>query len=125
MDKAQAIHAFWSQFGWKAYDENSVPTGADAPKPPYITYNVTIDSLDRVVNLSASLWDRSSSWARVSQKAEEIAKNLAESWPISKEIDNGRVYFAPGYPFAQRMSDEDDMIKRIYINVQAEFLTAY
>lgn len=31
-----------------------------------------------------------------------------------------------GSPFAQRMSDpNDDMIRRIYINITAEFLTAY
>ena len=40
MNKEQAIHFFWSQFGLPAYDENSVP---DDAQMPYITYNVVID----------------------------------------------------------------------------------
>ena len=40
MDKAQALHSFWSGFGLTAYDENTVPDGAQLP---YITYEVEGD----------------------------------------------------------------------------------
>lgn len=123
MDKAQAIHNFWSKFG-TAYDENSVPTGSDAPDFPYITYSVSTDSLGNDISLHGSLWYRSTSWAAISKKAEEIERYLYEhSQPI--KIDGGYLWLKRGSPFAQRMSDpNDDMIRRVYINITAEFLTA-
>lgn len=123
MDKQQAIDTFWNSFGIPAYDENSVP---DDAVMPYITYNVISDSLDSVVNLYANLWYSSMSWKDISLKSEEIAERIVKMNPPSIAIDNGRLYLAKGKPFAQRMSEpEDDKIRRIYINVQAEFLTAY
>lgn len=123
MNKEQAIQKLWSSFGIPAYDEQTVPDNA---KMPYITYQVATDSIDQIVNLSASIWYRSSSWKDVSNKCDEIARYLAEQGFAKIELDNGYVWFVKGTPFAQRMSDpEDDMIRRIYLNVQAEFLTAY
>lgn len=125
LDKAQAIHKFWSSFGLSAYDESSVPTGSAAPPFPYITYNVATDCIGYDVGLNGSLWYRSSSWAAISQKAEEIEKALSNQ-PYVIKIEGGYVWLKRGSPFAQRMSDpNDDMIRRIYINVTAEFLTAY
>lgn len=121
MDKAQAIQTFWSGFGLTAYDESNVP---DDAQMPYITYGVGIDSIDAPVYLSASLWYRSTSWAEISQKAEEIEAAIRDADPITMKIDGGRLYLTRGNPFAQRMSDEDDMVRRIYLNVTAEFLTA-
>lgn len=123
-DKAQALYQFWSSFGLSTYDESSVPTGSNAPKFPYITYSVVTDNLGNNVGLTGSLWYRSSSWAAISQKAEEIAKRLENLSPI--KIEGGYMWLKRGSPFAQRMSDpNDDMIRRIYINITAEFLTAY
>ncbi len=123
-DKAQALYQFWSSFGLSTYDESSVPTGSNAPKFPYITYSVVTDNLGNNVGLTGSLWYRSSSWAAISQKAEEIAKRLENLSPI--KIEGGYMWLKRGSPFAQRMSDSnDDMIRRIYINITAEFLTAY
>ncbi len=125
MDKAQAINKYWNSFGIKAYDENTVPQDASFP---YITYNVVTDDLDNVVPLHASLWYRSTSWKDISLKEEEIAKSLGGYGDIENllKINGGYLWLYRGTPFAQRMSDpEDDMIRRIYINVLAEFLTAY
>ena len=123
MDKAQAIHRFWNSFGLPAYDENSVPEDAVYP---YITYSVATDSLGNVVILNASIWDRTTTWVSITQKAEEIAQTLAEFGYYKMKLDNGYVWFVKGTPFAQRMRDPiDEQIKRIYLNVQAEFLTAY
>lgn len=125
MDKAQAIHNFWSGFGIPAYDENTVPTGDNAPAFPYITYSVSVDSLGNMISLSASVWYRSSSWESVSKKVEEISEFIYnQKSPI--KIDGGYLWIVFGTPFAQRMSDpSDDMIRRIYVSVAAEFLTAY
>ena len=122
MDKAQALHNFWSGFGLPAYDENSVPEDAAMPR---ITYSVSTDSIDNVLLLSGSLWYHSTSWEDISKKAEEIAQALVTMNPPAIEIDNGRLYLYKGAPFAQRMEDPDDSIRRIYLNLEAEFLTAY
>lgn len=121
MNKAQAIHSFWSSFQWPAYDENTVPDDASFPR---ITYDVQTDSLDNVVLLSASLWDRSTSWERISKKSDQIAKEIVNMDPPTIKLDEGRLYITKGSPFSSRMGDEDDSVKRIYLNINAEFLTA-
>lgn len=121
MDKAQAIHSFWSGFGLIAYDENSVPDDAIAP---YITYSVSTDSFDNRISLYGSLWYKSTSWVEISKKAEEIAETIEETNPI--KIEGGYFWIMKGTPFAQRMADpSSDLIRRIYINIDAEFLTVY
>lgn len=123
MDKAQAIQHFWEQFNLPAYDENTVD---DSAVMPYITYGVSTGSIEDVINLSASVWYRSSSWTAITKKVDEIAKAIAEMNPPSIKIDGGRLYLVKGSPFAQRMDDpSDDSVRRIYLNLQAEFLTNY
>lgn len=124
MDKGQALFNFWSKFGLPAYDENTVPEDTGER---YITYNTVFDSIGNMVNLYGNIWDvNSTSWEFVSKKAEEIGKAIEEQYPISYAIENGRLYIAKGTPFAQRMSDpSSDRVRRIYINLQAEYLTAY
>lgn len=123
MDKSQALHAFWSSFGLKAYDENSVPDNAVMP---YITYQTATDSVGNKLLLNASIWDISTSWAWISQKADQIAEYIGKYGHLSVKIDTGYMYISKASPFAQRMSDESNKnIKRIIIQIQAEFLTAY
>lgn len=122
MDKAQALHDFWSSFGWNAYDEYSVP---DDTHTPYITYSVSTDSLGQPIPLTASLWDRSSSWKNVTEKADQIAEYIGYGH-ATKKVEDGYLYITKGNAFAQRMNDpEDDMIKRIYLSITCEFLTPF
>ena len=128
MTKEQALYNFWNSFGLQALEENSVPTGEEAPKFPYITYQVVIDSFDNQVQLTASLWDRDkngySALLENSKKAEEISQTIGRGGKILK-CDNGRIWLKRGTPFAQNMGDEsDNLIKRKYLNITAEFLTA-
>jgi len=133
MDKAQAIDTFWNMFGVPAFDENSVPDEVPDSKGnmvpltfPYITYSQATDSLGNMVVLNASIWDRSTSWYRITQIADSIAKTLAEFGFYRMKLDDGYVWLVKGTPFAQRMGDQlDEQIKRIYLNVNAEYLTAY
>lgn len=125
MNKWQSIDTFWNGFGWNAYDENSVRTGSDSPSLPYITYEAQSGSVGQNLSLTASLWDRSTSWKAVSDKADEIAERIGYGCELVK-IDDGYLCVRKGQPFAQRMNDPDDSeIKRIYIILNAEFLTAY
>ena len=121
MTKAAAIYQFWSGFGLTAYEENTVPTGATFP---YITYQLATDSFDREIPLTASLWYRSESWTGINAKAEEISQKISRGGKIIS-CDSGAIWLKRGQPFAQSMGDEsDDLIKRKYLNITAEFMTA-
>lgn len=126
MTKAKAIHDFWASFGLKAYEETTVPTGESQPEPPYITYASRTDSIGNVISLTGSVWYRSMSWLTVEAKAEEIARKVGESGFYVAKVDGGYLWITKGSPFAQRIADpNDDTLRRIYINLQGEFLTEY
>ena len=121
MTKAAAIYQFWSGFGLTAYEENTVPTDATFP---YITYQLVTDSFDSEIPLTASLWYRSESWTDINAKTEEISQKISRGGKIIS-CDGGAIWMKRGQPFAQNMGDEsDDLIKRKYLNITAEFLTA-
>ena len=121
MTKAAAIYQFWSGFGLTAYEENTVPTDADFP---YITYQLVADSFGREIPLTASLWYRSESWTGINSKTEEISQTISRGGKIIP-CDGGAIWLKRGQPFAQSIGDEsDDLIKRKYLNITAEFMTA-
>lgn len=122
MDKAQALYDFWASFGLPAYDETNIP---DDAVMPYITYNTVTDSIDNVVPLSGSIWYRSTSWAEISHKSDEIAKKVAEHGYYITTAQNGYLWLTKGQPFAQRIANEDRSVRQIYINITGEFLTSY
>lgn len=119
-DKWQAIHKFWSGFGLTAYDENSVPDDAEFP---YITYSAAVGDFEQVLVLTGSIWYRSTSWAGISQMQTLISR-MTSPYKVLP-VDGGYLYASKGEPFAQRMGDEDDSIKRIYLVFNAEFFTSY
>ena len=118
MTKEQAYHSFWALFGWPTYDENTVPDNAGLPR---LTYNVSVAEFGEPVTMSVSLWDRSTSWATVTAKEEKIYGEIGLGGKIVP-FDGGSIWIKRGQPFYQRMSDEDDTIRRIYINLEVEFL---
>ena len=121
MTKAAAIYQFWNSFGLTAYEENTV---SDDAKFPYITYQLVTDSFDREIPLTASIWYRSESWTSINAKTEEISQKISRGGKIIS-CDGGAIWLKRGQPFAQNMGDEsDDLIKRKYLNITAEFLTA-
>ena len=121
MTKAAAIYQFWNSFGLTAYEENSVP---DEAAFPYITYQLVTDSFDREIPLTASLWYRSESWTGINSKTEEISQKISRGGKIIS-CDEGAIWLKRGQPFAQSMVDKsDDLLKRKYLNITAEFMTA-
>ena len=104
----------------KAYDENTVAENATFPR---ITYSVSTDSIGNLVILSASLWYNTRSWEDISKKADEIAAAIGYGGKILP-VDGGYVWIMRGSPFAQRMAEpSDNMVRRIALNINAEFLT--
>lgn len=119
-NKWQTLQNFFSSFGWIAYDENTVPDDAALP---YLTYEAAVDRMETTVYLSATLWDRSTSWKSVSDKADEIAATLGPGGSTLR-FDDGLLYIVQGSPFAQRGNDDDDTIRRMDLNFTAEFISA-
>ena len=125
MTKASALYNFFSSFGIEAYEETLVPTGEEAPKFPYLTYQLITDSFDNEVLIPVSLWYRSeASLLALNSKTEEISQRIGRGG-VFLDCDGGKIWIKRGSPFAQTMSDpEDNTIRRKYINITAEFLTA-
>lgn len=120
MDKAQAIHAFWSRFGIQAWDENTVDP--DTAEYPRLTYSVAESEIDSSVVLNASLWYRNISWAAISNKANEIAAFIGPGGHL-EPYEGGAIWITKASPFIQRMADPDTMIRRIVLTIYAEFLS--
>lgn len=124
MTKAAAIQEFWGSFGLAAFEENAVPTGEDKPEFPYITYEFISDAFGANTALTSSLWYRSPSWLEINAKTEEVSRYIGRGG-VMLPCDGGAIWIRRGTPFAQSTGDDsDDQIKRKYINITAEFLTA-
>ena len=125
MTKASALYNLFSSFGIEAYEETLVPTGDEAPKFPYLTYQLITDSFDNEVLIPVSLWYRSeASLLALNTKTEEISQRIGRGG-VFLDCDGGKIWIKRGSPFAQTMSDpNDNTIRRKLINITAEFFTA-
>lgn len=118
MDKWQALHRFWNSFNIPAYEVSSVPDDAGYPR---ITYSAAIGSIDNDVQIDASVWDKSTSWGTVDGIVNQIESGItAMDCPV---IEGGRYRVYKGTPFAQRLGDTDNEIRRTVLHVNFEFLT--
>lgn len=118
MDKLQAIHSFWSSFGWPAYEETSVPDNAPLP---YITHESAVSFFDQPVAQTASLWVRATGWTAITEKEKEIADTITRGG-VYVTYDGGALIIKRASPWAQRMSVEaDDNVRRIILNYEVEF----
>lgn len=121
MTKEQALDSFWQSFGIDAYDESSVPQGTEFP---YITYSVATDSLSQYgTALNASIWCHSTSWETATLLSNLVSERIGYHGKVLP-YDGGYLWIKRRSPFAQRMSDpEDDLIRRIVLNIEAEYLS--
>lgn len=120
-DKFAAIQEFWSSFGVTAYDEYSVPAGDNAPEFPYITYSLSYDTFDHPVSMVVNIWTRSTSWGSALKKFAEIEKVIGAGKYI--KCDGGAILIRFGSPIMNRLGDDnDDMIRRLLINITAEYV---
>lgn len=123
MDKWQALHEFWSSFGWAAYDESAVPDDADV-SAGYITYEARVGRLDNPLTLNASLYIRSTRWDEISRKCDEILRVIGEHGHVVITLETGFLWLTEAV--AERMAEPgDDTIRRILLTITAEYLTAY
>lgn len=117
MTAEQAIHAFWSSFSLTAYDENSVPDDANLP---YITYSLSYDAFGSQVSMVSNIWYQSTSWTAITNKMHEISNAITENGKVIV-TDNGYLWIKRGSPFSQRMGDIENNIKRMLVNISAEY----
>lgn len=123
MTKEAALDYFMSHLGLKAYQENAVPTGADKPAFPYLTYEVATGSWDEPVALSISLWYRSTSWVSANAMAESISQQITRGG-VTLPCDGGMLWITRGTPFARSTGEDgDNMIKRKILNITVEYCT--
>lgn len=122
--KEEALHGFWLSFGIGARDENTVPDDAmERYGGHYITYNAPTASIGETVPLYGNLWYKDYSWEAITEKVNEIARYIGLD---GRRIpfNGGVLWLVRGVPFAQRMADEDDTIRHIYLNLTAEYISA-
>lgn len=120
MTKWEGLDRFWNSFGIPAYDQNTVPPDAQMP---YITYEAATAGFEDVTPLAGYIWYRSTSWEEASAKADQIAGAI-NPYRLVQLGNKEYLFLAKGTPFAQRMPDENDSIRRIYINLMAEYFSA-
>lgn len=120
MTKWQGLDRFWNSFGIPAYDQNTVPPDAQMP---YITYEAVTAGFEDVTPLAGYIWYRSTSWQEASEKADQIAGAI-NPYRLVQLGNKEYLFIAKGIPFAQRVSDENDSVRRIYINLMAEYFSA-
>lgn len=117
----QALQTFFGGFGIPAYPHTAVP---DRAEMPYLTYTPIIGSLFDQAGIIVNLWYRTESEAIPNAKATEIADRLTGGG-VMIGCQGGGIWLKRGSPFCQSLTDdEDSTIKRRYINVTVEFVTA-
>lgn len=115
-----ALQSFFSDFGIPAYPHTAVP---DQAAMPYLTYTPIFGYMFDQAGIVVNLWYRTESEAAPNAKATEIANSLGGG--VMLACEGGGVWLSRGSPFSQSLTDEDDnTIKRRYINVTAQFVTA-
>lgn len=119
MDKEQALHQFWSQFGVEAFDRFTTPEEAAYPR---ITYECATDNIGAQLILTGSLWDRSTSWKTVTDLLHTIEAKLGLGGQTIN-FEGGLLWVKKATPFSQRVGDEDDSIRRIIVNIEVEFIS--
>lgn len=121
MTIAQALYSFWSGFGVSVYEENSVPSGDFSPSFPYITYEISVGEFGSDVAMSASYWDRTNSLSGMMEKENEIFSYIGRGG-VHLPCDGGVIWIKRGEPFSDFSSDSaDSSIKRLYLNIVAEY----
>lgn len=120
MTKEAVLANFFESFAINAYEESNVPKDVDAGYPR-LTYTAVIGEPMQDTALTCSLWYYSESFADINAKAEEIRRKLGRGG-IILPCDGGAIWLKRGEPFAQNVSDENDMVRRKYINITAQYI---
>lgn len=120
MTPEAAIYQFMNEFGIPAYPDSSVPDDAEFP---YITYSLTLgEFLEPEVNMPVNVWYRTESESAPNAKVREMFTRIGPGG-VTVPCDDGMLWVKRGSPWAQALaiSEEDEMVKRRYVNINLEF----
>lgn len=118
MDRLQALHQFWSGFGWKAYNSRSIE---DNPQLPYLTHEASTSDFGNEVAQTASLWERATRWTDLNAKVDEISEAIGKGHFI--HYDGGAILIRKATPWSQDMNDpEDDTVLGKVLNYTLEYI---
>lgn len=122
MNKYEALHNFFSSFGVKAFEENSVPEEIRTGNMPYITYEVVTSPFDiQNTALSCQIFYKTDSLMKINALTEKLAGALRGGAKL--RCDTGYIILYPGTPFAQNRDSGDKTVKAKYITITADYIT--
>jgi hypothetical protein len=122
MTKAAAIQAFLEAHGPPAYDVASVPSDVAFP---YQTYTLATGAFgDGDIAITVEQWHYTAGDVTPNAVAQQLSEAIGLGG-VALPCDGGLIWLKRGSPFSQSLKDEsNDMIKRRYINISAEYITA-
>lgn len=126
MIKEEALYQFWSSFGWKAFKDITTidPDTGRNPEFPYITYDVVTGNMGEKCYMNATLWDRSTSTKRLTEKKYEITRRF-KTMENPIPIDGGYMSLWLENPQSEGHDPEDSGVLTIEIPYTAEFHTEF
>lgn len=120
MTKGEALYNFFSSFGIYAAPDTAVEEEAVYPR---ITYNYVTSAWESgEVAITVNIWYRTESEQQPNAKAQEMSDALGIGGKVLK-CDGGYIWLKRGSPWCQSVQDVDNLVKRRYINISAEYLT--
>lgn len=126
MKKWEAIYDFFSSFNIPAYEENSVPTGSEAPAYPYIIYEMNQGGFDANEDnaLSFTIVDKLDSFVPSYELMDTIAEVIGDGKVY--ELDNGYLKIRQGSPWAQNQREpNDNTVRRLYSIIMVTYYTSH
>lgn len=130
MTKAAALYQFFNSVipGVTAYVSTSVPSKANGDNKdaafPYLTYDPVFSAFGAgEVSISVNLWFHGDSEAPANAAVQTLSDALGQGG-TQISCDGGSIWLKRGTPFAQAIQEEDQNLKRRYVNIDAEFFTA-
>ena len=124
MDNYQALQTFWDSFGIDAYDEQTLFDEGSMPAYPHITYEAASGGYMNTSMLSASIWDKNTSWAWIKTKVEEIRQSIGYGGR-QLAVDGGYIWvkLPEISQFSAPVDSGDDSVKRIRMSIEVDFMT--
>lgn len=121
MTKHEAVQAFLERGGIDVYSVASVSDGAQMP---YLTYEMQEGAWgDGEVPITANAWFYTGTEIVPDEYCASLSRLIGRGG-VMLSCDGGAVWIKRGSPFAQAIKNTgEDMIKRRYINLTAEFFT--
>lgn len=116
-----ALFDFLSSFGIDAYPASAT---LETSQMPYLTYELAIGEFNTPVNMTVNLWYYTTSEAKPNAKVREIEKAIKDRGRITYQDDDGitrLLIVRKGSPWCQAVTDEDNAVKRRYLNIELEY----